>query len=278
MSAQDGFEGEADVKTHTVTQDAREEDGDVLPTRGLDRQPPSLEEEEVAAMAAVCRWRRRRYRRRATAAEKATAATARVWSIPGKRYVVRGSESHFHQPLLSVAMKKAPSSTPAPPAPPVQWNPALLVLAFGFIVCLFMAQIEFGRHETVGEVHGVLTADGGVSTKLDTILSTQSQLEVIATEFQAVRGMAWVPNEETAGYLLFADGKERGKVYRHRISQGIVPFDSISVYDSRSSSNGIALEQRSKLLVSYGAQLAMRVASARMRGPHTFCCVDSCGV
>lgn len=176
-------------------------------------------------------------------------------------------------------MKKAPSSTPAPPAPPVQWNPALLVLAFGFIVCLFMAQIEFGRHETVGEVHGVLTADGGgVSTKLDTILSTQSQLEVIATEFQAVRGMAWVPNEETAGYLLFADGKERGKVYRHRISQGIVPFDSISVYDSRSSSNGIALEQRSKLLVSYGAQLAMRVASARMRGPHTFCCVDSCGV
>ena len=159
-----------------------------------------------------------------------------------------------------------PSSTSARPAPPVQWNPALLVLSFGFIVCLFMAQIEFGRHETVGEVHGVLTADGGVSTKLDTILSTQAQLEVIATEFQAVRGMAWVPNEETAGYLLFADGKERGKVYRHRISQGIVPFDSISVYDSRSSSNGIALEQRSKLLVSDGAQpAAMRVASARMR-------------
>jgi hypothetical protein len=174
------------------------------------------------------------------------------------------------------------------------------VLSFGFIVCLFMAQIEFGRHETVGEVHGVLTADGGVSTKLDTILSTQAQLEVIATEFQAVRGMAWVPNEETAGYLLFADGKERGKVYRHRISQGIVPFDSISVYDSRSSSNGIALEQRSKLLVSDGAQpAAMRVASARMRGllyvegcnatnwfcvlcnktPHLHCVRgDSCGV
>jgi hypothetical protein len=31
MSAQDGFEGDADVKTHTVTQDAREDDGDVLP-------------------------------------------------------------------------------------------------------------------------------------------------------------------------------------------------------------------------------------------------------
>jgi hypothetical protein len=40
-----------------------------------------LEEEEVAARAAVRRWRWRRYRRRATAVEKATAATAPVWSI-----------------------------------------------------------------------------------------------------------------------------------------------------------------------------------------------------